>query len=475
MAVYSDLYPSACGNITWGIDGEAPNRKCFVNWNGVCQFSCTSQTVNAQIVLYETTSSIEIYIGQRASCSWGSMCTGIQNDLATEGVYPEDVPTGNWEIMNRAWAYHDAFGQPQSIQECGYNPDSDADSYLTVTDFLGLLGQFGNFLGECEDLDADGVCDDADDCIGIVDECGVCNGPGPGYPVIDEVIFSTDSIFVEQLGEWYFYEYPSDTLFTYLCEGPGCTNPDAINWNPYATYDDNSCILPEGLNPCGELLNYYGYDYGTVQIGEQCWFAENLRSPWYRNGDLIQAGLDALGWENVAEGSTAVYGEAPPCSNYSPDGDACDPAWSVIEYGRLYNWLAIDDVRGLCPSGWRVPSDEDWIHLETHLGMSESDVYEFGDRGTDQGVQLRSTYGWAYLNGSDSVGFSGLPGGIRESNPVFLNGSFDHAGAIGAWWTSTGDNSNAISRHLEYEHAGILRLNMESTFGFSVRCLKNTE
>ena len=68
-------------------------------------------------------------------------------------------------------------------------------------------------------------------------------------------------------------------------------------------------------------------------------------------------------------GAVAVYGEgSSACDNYSPDGDACDESWSLNEYGRIYNWYAVDDTRGLCPSGWHVPTDGEWTVMTDGLG-----------------------------------------------------------------------------------------------------------
>ncbi|MBN32253.1 MAG: hypothetical protein CL845_09760 [Crocinitomicaceae bacterium] len=463
MVVYNDLDPSTCGDIRYGIEGESPNRKCFINWNSVCQFSCSYNTVNAQAVLYENTNAIEIYIGQREYCDWGSVCTGIQNSTGTVGAYPSDLPTGNWSISERAWRYDMAISDDVFSEECDYNPDIDSDLHITVEDLLGLLAQFGNFSSPCEDADADNICDEEDDCIGIIDECGICNGPGPSYPVLDEIIFSTDSVFIEQIQEWYVYEHPTDTTYTYECEGPGCTDPNDPNWNPYATYDDGSCINTPWN--CGDPINYHGYDYATVQIGEQCWFAENLRNEYYANG------------ESIPTGQYSIYGDGAECNDNYAHGPACDSAWSLNEYGRLYNYDAVDDDRGLCPSGWHVANDEDWIILEIEMGLSENQADQEGYRGTIEAWSLKTTYGW-YGEGdqaSNSSGFSMLPGGSQESN------GHDSAGWFANFWTPgiyVTDQGNAATymRKIERNYGDIGRFNTVA-FGkhYSIRCTKDSE
>ena len=229
---------------------------------------------------------------------------------------------------------------------------------------------------------------------------------------------------------------------------------------------------------CGDVLSYQGYDYATVLIGDQCWFAENLRNENYENGDAIPSGLSDSEWDYTmtqatSSGAVAVFGEGnSTCEEFSPDWDACDEAWSLIEYGRLYNWYAVDDVRGLCPSGWHVPTDGEWMTMEMALGMSEAEASDTQYRGTDQGSQLKSVFGWFENgSGSNSSGFSSLPGGYRNGG-----GSFDYAGRIAYYWTSTSLNIfNNWYRSLSHNNEGIYRGSNSSRLGFSVRCIKDSE
>ena len=370
--------------------------------------------------------------------------------------------------------------------DCPNPHDSNSDGAVTISDLLDLLGLFGDVdtdqdgvwdsvddgvditactyaadptepctyidvLGECGggcegDGDGDGICDDEDDCVGVLDECGVCNGPGPTEIVIDQIITTYDSIFLPVDGEWFVYAVDVDTTFSYTC----------------ASF----------FGGCGDPLEYQGYDYETVQIGEQCWFAENLRSENYDNGDAIPAGLSNSQWNSTTSGATVVYGEgSSTCYTYSPDGNACDEAWSLSEYGRLYNWFAVDDARGLCPSGWHVPTDGEWMTMEMALGMSESEANSYGWRGTDQGIQMKTTYGWSGApNGMNSSGFSGLPGGRR-----FVNGDFSSAGSNGNWWSSSPSGSDAWKRNLSNGGEGVLRSAAAPRYGYSVRCVRDAE
>jgi uncharacterized protein (TIGR02145 family) len=206
-------------------------------------------------------------------------------------------------------------------------------------------------------------------------------------------------------------------------------------------------------------VTFDGYTYDLVAIGDQCWFAENLRTEHYNNGDVIPANLSDGEWNSTSSGAVAVYGEDEGCEEFSPDGNACDPDWSLNEYGLLYNWYAVDDERGLCPTGWHVPSDGEWTLMTDFLGGSSV-----------AGNEMKTTYGWEYGgNGTNSSGFSGLPGGAR--NP---GGNFDYAGRTGYWWSSSPSGSNAWFRYLSRNFESVGRGNYYLLQGgFSVRCLRD--
>ena len=315
-------------------------------------------------------------------------------------------------------------------EACNY--DADPSEPCQYIDVLGICG------GGCpEDADADGVCDDVDDCIGVVDECGVCNGPGATEVVIEDITILYDSVYAEQVDTWFVFEIGADTTFSYQCD-------------------------PSLSFSCGDPVSYQGYDYKTVQIGEQCWFAENLRAENYRNGDELSTNLDNSQWGSSTIGAVAVYGEGGgPCDNYSPDGYACDESWSLNEYGRLYNWYAVEDARGLCPSGWHVPSDAEWTVMTDNLGGE-----------LIAGGEMKSGYGWLDGgNGTNSSGFTGLPGGARFAGGI----EYYSAGRLGYWWTSSIDSYYVWCRNLFFFDDNVTRDLDYSNAGFSVRCIKDSE
>jgi uncharacterized protein (TIGR02145 family) len=248
--------------------------------------------------------------------------------------------------------------------------------------------------------------------------------------------------------------------------GPTATCASDLNGNGAVEIQDllillsdyeTLCPVPEPVaSACGDLsaVSFDGYSYPLVAIGSQCWFKENLRSDNYRNGDPIPGGLSNAEWTSTTAGAQAVYNE--------------DPA-NLELYGRLYNWYAVNDARGLCPTGWHVPSDGEWMELEMELGMTAEQANSTGWRGTYQGTQLKSsssdTPTW---NGTNSSGFSTLPSGYRDH----YDGAFLNEGYSGIWWSSSANgSSSAWLRHLSSGHDGVDRSNYNQRDGRSVRCV----
>ena len=339
--------------------------------------------------------------------------------------------------------------------------DASACNYLaSPTEPCSYLDALGECGGACEgDGDGDGICDDVDTCDGELDECGVCNGPGPTEVGVEQITILYDSVYLPQLEEWYVYEFGADTTFSYEC-------------------------VPT-FSECGDPVGYQGYDYATVQIGDQCWFADNLRSENYRNGDAIPNPSEDWIWDNTSSGATRVYGESCGyCESYTTLGDACDPL-SIEEFGRLYNWYAVTDPREVCPIGWHVSTDADWLQLEIHLGMSEEDASGTGyPRGSNEGFLLKSSLGWHVgANGSDAFGFKGLPAGIIQPS-----GNCGLAGTHTSFWTPHlsselnvfGDfppyNAERVQRQIRSIDEYITRsTGGNQHYGFSVRCIQDSE
>jgi len=191
--------------------------------------------------------------------------------------------------------------------------------------------------------------------------------------------------------------------------------------------------------------------YATVQIGTQCWTQSNLKVSKYRNGDNIPSGLNNSQWDSTTAGAYAIY-----------NNDAANDAL----YGKLYNWSAVNDSRGLCPTGWHVPSDAEWTTLTDFLGGASA------AGGAMKSTAIQPTPGgWISPNtgATNSSGFTGLPGGYRASG-----GGFYLLGEYGAWWSSSDAGSGtAWNRALAYYSANAYRDYFNHRLGFSVRCARD--
>ena len=185
----------------------------------------------------------------------------------------------------------------------------------------------------------------------------------------------------------------------------------------------------------------------TIVIGTQQWMRENLDVLTYRNGDIIPQVTDPTAWAALTTGAWCYYNN--------------DVANGAI-YGKLYNWYAVNDPRGLAPTGWHVPTDDEWTTLSTTLG---------GDAVAGGKMKVAGTTRWTTPNtgATNESGFAGLPGGYRS-----FNGTFNDVGSIGYWWSSTESNtSNAWYRGLYCNFGDINRSFYNKKKGFSVRCLRD--
>lgn len=184
-----------------------------------------------------------------------------------------------------------------------------------------------------------------------------------------------------------------------------------------------------------------------VTIGTQVWMTKNLNVDKFRNGDPIPEAKTIEEWKKAKEN------KQPAWCYYDTD-----PA-NGAKYGKLYNWYAVNDARGLAPKGWHIPTDAEWTLLTDHLGGSEV-----------AGGKMKSTSGWNNNgNGTNSSGFSGLPGGYG-----IYDGTFYHIGKYGRWWSSTELNTrDAWDRYLSYFNGSVNRRNDNLGGGMSVRCVSD--
>jgi uncharacterized protein (TIGR02145 family) len=196
----------------------------------------------------------------------------------------------------------------------------------------------------------------------------------------------------------------------------------------------------------------------TIPCTCQVWDVKNLDVTKYRNGDDIPEVTDSIKWVKLTTGAWCYY-------NNDPTNNAT--------YGKLYNWYAVNDPRGLAPAGYHIPSDAEWKTLSTAVGR------EAGNKMKEPG-----TTHWLTTNPrvTNSSGFTGLPGGVRYGHFPHIPPSFRKVNTVGFWWSFT--ESPHIAPHtLTHDYAGAWQLNnigagfyqyiQDKREGLSVRCIKD--
>lgn len=263
---------------------------------------------------------------------------------------------------------------------------------------------------------------------------------------------------------------PGISAANYVASVPGCLNNVACNYNPQATTDDGSCLIEgascndNNVNTINDIItvdcvcagtpslfiqgngvtDIDGNFYPSIILGTQEWMQKNLAVTKYRNGNALVNAISSSSW-NTTNGAYGIYGGSDV---------------NNTNYGKLYNWYAVNDSRGLCPTGWHVPTTIEWTTMEDYLGGVSV-----------AGGKLKTIDGWntPNLGATNESGYTGLPGGYR-----FTDGTYWYNLQLGQWWTST--NSNTTTAHasrLFYQNAAVIKSTYDKKIGSSVRCLKD--
>lgn len=242
---------------------------------------------------------------------------------------------------------------------------------------------------------------------------------------------------------------------------------------PNQEYPETAVVLPQAVTDID------GNTYDAVQIGNQVWMAENLRTTKYANGTTIPLG-----------GST--YTNEPHRFAPGPNQSSGENMANVCRYGYLYNWSAVmqganssesnpSHVQGICPTGWHVPSDAEWTELINYLKTQSS--YTASGNTDHLAKALAATWGWNSTNETDApgnnpstnnvTGFSALPAGYYYGpDDIF---SDNNGFGIGAeFWSATEHNvDDARYFNIYYEYAYVSVNSYEKSSGFSVRCVRD--
>lgn len=192
-----------------------------------------------------------------------------------------------------------------------------------------------------------------------------------------------------------------------------------------------------------------GNTYTTVTIGTQTWLGQNLNVSRYNNGDSIPNITNDTTWSNLTTGAYCDYNNIPGNSTI---------------YGKLYNHYALTDPRNLCPIGWHVSTEDEWITLVAYLG---------GETVAGGKLKETGTTHWLYFNigATNETGFTALPGGDRT-----YDGLFTKLGEVGTWWNSTaypGTPNYSMNWMIGNFGGDIGEEGSINTYGYSVRCVSN--
>lgn len=196
---------------------------------------------------------------------------------------------------------------------------------------------------------------------------------------------------------------------------------------------------------CGvSSVSYNGHSYGTVEIGDQCFFSENLLTTKFNDGADIAEVTDGTSWIGLSSAAYCKY-----------DNDAANTA----DYGLLYNWFVVESDK-ICPSGWHVPTETEWATFTATVGGAT-------EAGADA-IKVTSTNSPSW-DGNNSTGFSVVPAGQRQGT----DGTFKFQGSRAAFWSTTA--SSGGSYQIRRVAETLENTDNDAKFGLGIRCLLDSE
>ena len=375
---------------------------------------------------------------------WNELISSLGGSAVAGGTLKESGTT-NWDAPN-AGADNSSGMTIRPHGERGYGP----------TGFVGLGAKAmlwsstsasanGAYRLKLEATDEAANMDDATLSVGYALRC-----------VRDEPVFGcTDLNFIE-----FNPEANIDNGSCSIPSNPGCTQNDFLEYNPAANVDDGSCVNLAGCSESDSLL-IDGTYYGVVAMGSDCWISSNLTATHFTNGDSIPLVADPIEWSGLSSPGW--------CSMDN------DPAFDE-ERGRLYNFYAVEDERSLCPSGWHVSADEDWLNLESFIGMPVSELPLTGNRGCEVGLMDKLRLEQYCSNCTNEFGFNAHHLSMRLTPGYFVGTLY--------WWTSTPIGSSAYIRGnrgggcmIRYGSGngnfGGIGIASNKKFGSAVRCVRD--
>jgi uncharacterized protein (TIGR02145 family) len=258
----------------------------------------------------------------------------------------------------------------------------------------------------------------------------------------------------------YYLNIPSgSTSSSFTCSITGL-NPNtfyyirsyALNSSGLYGYGNQQTFYttPISSTPGANLTDIDGNTYQTIVLGNgQTWMQKNLNVSKYRNGDTIPQVQDPTTWANLTTGAWCYY------DNITANGTV---------YGKLYNWYAVNDSRGLAPQGWHIPVDQEWMNLINYLG---------GENVAGGKLKTTGNQYWANPNNyaTNEIGFSALPGGERNDATGNFSGNIGYSCC---WWSSTEFGNCCAAGYDLINSNGIVGIGYRAKKrGYSLRCIKD--
>jgi uncharacterized protein (TIGR02145 family) len=387
---------------------------------------------DGEINVIDIVSQVECILnGCDIGCTDETACNYNSNAVIEDGTC--NYAEGNYDCLGECVVDVDCNG------ECGGS---------AVEDECGVCNGDGIDDGAC---DCDGNVVDCDSVCGgsaVLDECGICGGSG----IVDGTC-DCDGNVLDECGVC-----GGTGIVDGTCDCDGNVEDCASECGGTADIDECGICGGDGTT-CSWTTDVDGNVYETIQIGEQLWMAENLKTTHYNDGSEIPYPSDE-DFGSFDEGQYGVYDN--------------DPSNADI-YGNLYNWAVVDDDRGVCPDGYHVPSDEEFMELEMELGMSEYEANSMYFRGTDEGSKLAGNselWNDGNLENNPEFGTSGLtvlPAGYRNT--------FAYYGGIGKrvyiWSSSEFSSFSGWIRYMYYDNSDVTRNYSNKSYAYSIRCLED--
>lgn len=222
-----------------------------------------------------------------------------------------------------------------------------------------------------------------------------------------------------------------------------------IFWGSFLLFPSFNYAQPTTTKESSKKTNLDHETYSYVMFGSTSWMSKNLNTSTFKNGDIIPEAKTDAAWQKFFEAGK------PAWCYYNFD------AVNGVKYGKLYNFFAVHDERGLAPTGWHIPSDLEWKTL--NIGFNG-----------DAGKKMKSLTGWNNNGNGTNIGsFWAVPGGYYEDPSK----SFEEIGSVGRWWSSGHKTimgfefGNYVELSSDHDHLSVD--GFTDSGGLSVRCIKN--